>query len=164
MPLYIICAWVLLVILNFQLLKNKTPYEFSFCLDHRYKPPTSPPFTHLFTKLQQPQPSLVAVSSQKNFLKYFIPMPRERDPLIVGRVVGEVLDPFNRSISLRVTYSSREVTNGCDLRPSHVFNQPRVEIGGDDLRTFYTLVSLILSKPLRGPVIVFDPRPTCGVW
>lgn len=70
-------------------------------------------------------------------------MPRERDPLIVGRVVGDVLDPFSRSISLRVTYSSREVTNGCDLRPSHVFNQPRVEIGGDDLRTFYTLVSLI---------------------
>lgn len=69
-------------------------------------------------------------------------MARERDPLIVGRVVGDVLDPFDRSIPLRVTFNNREVTNGCDLRPSHVGNQPRVEIGGNDLRTFYTLVSL----------------------
>lgn len=69
-------------------------------------------------------------------------MARERDPLIVGRVIGDVLDTFDRSIPLRVTFTNREVTNGCDLRPSHVANQPRVEIGGNDLRTFYTLVSL----------------------
>jgi len=69
-------------------------------------------------------------------------MPRPpRDPLVVGRVVGDVLDPFIRSIALRVTYNGREVNNGCEFRPSQVVNQPRVEIGGDDLRTFYTLVS-----------------------
>lgn len=67
-------------------------------------------------------------------------MPRDRDPLVVGRVVGDVLDPFTRSIGLRVIYSSREVNNGCEFRPSQVVNQPRVEVGGDDLRTFYTLV------------------------
>lgn len=66
---------------------------------------------------------------------------RHRDPLVVGRVIGEVLDPFTRSISLRVSYNSREVNNGCELRPSQVVSQPRVDIGGDDLRTFYTLVS-----------------------
>lgn len=71
-------------------------------------------------------------------------MPRERDPLTVGRVVGEVLDPFLRTIPLRVTYGNREVTNGCEFKPSAVVNQPRVMIGGDDLRTFYTLVSLSL--------------------
>lgn len=99
-------------------------------------------------------------------------MARERDPLIVGRVIGDVLDPFNRSIPLRVTFNNREVTNGCDLRHSHVANQPRVEIGGNDLRTFYTLVSLNpgikmpslkLSNPC-GPVLTFKPHPTCGAW
>jgi len=69
-------------------------------------------------------------------------MSRDRDPLSVGRVIGDVLDPFTKSISLRVTYSSREVNNGCELKPSQVANQPRVDIGGEDLRTFYTLVRL----------------------
>ncbi|XP_061973682.1 protein VERNALIZATION 3-like [Populus nigra] len=68
-------------------------------------------------------------------------MPRDREPLSVGRVIGDVLDPSTRSISLRVNYNSREVNNGCELKPSHVVNQHRVDIGGEDLRTFYTLVS-----------------------
>ena len=71
-------------------------------------------------------------------------MPRDRDPLVVGRVIGDVLDPFTRSISLRANYNNREVNNGCELKPSQVVNQPRVDIGGEDLRTFYTLVS---TKP-----------------
>ncbi|KAI5649062.1 hypothetical protein M9H77_35067 [Catharanthus roseus] len=77
---------------------------------------------------------------------------RETDPLVVGRVVGDVLDPFTRSITLRVTYNmnrenSRDVNNGCEFRPSQVVNQPRVEIGGDDLRTFYTLVMVDPDAP-----------------
>lgn len=71
-------------------------------------------------------------------------MPRERDPLVVGRVVGDVLDPFTRTIGLRVIYRDREVNNGCELRPSQVINQPRVEVGGDDLRTFFTLVIFLI--------------------
>lgn len=74
-------------------------------------------------------------------------MPRERDPLIVGRVIGDVIDAFNRSISLRVTYYTREVTNGSELRPSQVINQPRIDIGGSDLRTFYTLVMVDPDAP-----------------
>ncbi|CAI0401388.1 unnamed protein product [Linum tenue] len=43
---------------------------------------------------------------------------------------------------LRVSYvNNREVYNGSELKPSQVANQPRVHIGGDDLRTFYTLYS-----------------------
>lgn len=68
-------------------------------------------------------------------------MTRERDPLAVGGVVGDVVDPFTRSLPVRVIYNNREVTNGCELRPSQVVNQPRVEIGGDDLRNFYTMVN-----------------------
>nr|QQD47950.1 flowering locus T [Chimonanthus praecox] len=74
-------------------------------------------------------------------------MPRERDPLVVGRVIGDVLDLFTRSIPIRVTFNNREVTNGCELRPSQVVNQPRVEIGGNDLRTFYTLVMVDPDAP-----------------
>lgn len=71
-----------------------------------------------------------------------------RDPLIVGRVIGDVVDPFNRSIPIRGTYGSNMVvTNGAEIRPSQVVNQPRVEIGGNDLRTFYTLV--IKIQPYR---------------
>ncbi|XP_011014868.1 PREDICTED: protein HEADING DATE 3A-like [Populus euphratica] len=74
-------------------------------------------------------------------------MPRDREPLSVGRVIGDVLDPFTRSISLRVNYNSREVNNGYELKPSHVVNQPRVDIGGEDLRTFYTLVMVDPDAP-----------------
>ncbi|CAI0448446.1 unnamed protein product [Linum tenue] len=75
-------------------------------------------------------------------------MPRDRDPLVVGRVIGDVLDPFTRSIPLRVTYmNSRDVNNGCELKPSQVANQPRVDIGGEDLRTFYTLVMVDPDAP-----------------
>ncbi|XP_021829492.1 protein HEADING DATE 3A-like [Prunus avium] len=74
-------------------------------------------------------------------------MPRDRDPLVVGRVVGDVLDPFTRSVSLRVTYGMKEVNNGCELKPSQVVHQPRVDTGGDDLRTFYTLVMVDPDAP-----------------
>ncbi|KAK6136370.1 hypothetical protein DH2020_029860 [Rehmannia glutinosa] len=74
-------------------------------------------------------------------------MSRDRNPLVVGRVIGDVLDPFTKSIELRVVYNNREVNNGCDLRPSHVINQPRVVIGGDDLRTFYTLLMVDPDAP-----------------
>jgi len=63
-----------------------------------------------------------------------------RDPLVVGRVIGDVLEPFECSIPMRVTYSNRDVSNGCEFKPSQVVNQPRINIGGDDLRNFYTLV------------------------
>lgn len=66
-----------------------------------------------------------------------------RDPLLVGRVIGDVLDPFTRSISLRVSYGNRDVTNGSEFKPSAVVSQPRAEIGGTDMRTFYTLVSIL---------------------
>ncbi|VAI82575.1 unnamed protein product [Triticum turgidum subsp. durum] len=65
---------------------------------------------------------------------------RDRDPLVVGRVVGDVLDPFVRTTNLRVTFGNRTVSNGCELKPSMVAQQPRVEVGGNEMRTFYTLV------------------------
>nr|AVO00709.1 FT1 [Artemisia annua] len=74
-------------------------------------------------------------------------MPRERDPLVGGRVIGDVLDSFTKSINLSVSYDETEVSNGCDLKPSQVVNQPRVGIGGDDLRAFHTLVMVDPDAP-----------------
>lgn len=67
-------------------------------------------------------------------------MSRFVEPLVVGRVIGDVLDMFVPGVDLAVTYASRQVNNGCELKPSAVALLPRVDIGGEDLRNFYTLV------------------------
>jgi protein FLOWERING LOCUS T len=63
-----------------------------------------------------------------------------RNPLVVGRVIGDILDPFESSVPLVVTYGNINVTNGRELKPSQVDNQPQVNIGGNHPSTFYTLV------------------------
>nr|QLM02144.1 flowering locus T 1B [Gomphichis scaposa] len=68
-----------------------------------------------------------------------------RDPLVVGNVVGDVLDPFVRSASMTVIYNNKDVTNGSELKPSMVANEPRVEIHGCNFTTFYTLVSGLIG-------------------
>ncbi|KAL5070900.1 hypothetical protein RYX36_021787 [Vicia faba] len=70
-----------------------------------------------------------------------------RNPLIVGRVIGDVLDPFESSIPLQITYGNRNVTNGCELKPSQVANQPQVSIGGNDPMIYYTLVLVDPDAP-----------------
>nr|ANS56340.1 FT-like protein [Ginkgo biloba] len=67
-------------------------------------------------------------------------MARFREPLVVGRVVGDVIDMFTPTVSLTVTYSSRQVNNGCEIKPSALLVSPRVAVGGEDLRTFFTLI------------------------
>ena len=62
------------------------------------------------------------------------------NPLAVGRVIGDVLDPFESTIPLLVTYGNRTVANGGELKPSQVANQPQVIIGVNDPTAFYTLV------------------------
>ncbi|XP_010268311.1 PREDICTED: protein HEADING DATE 3A-like [Nelumbo nucifera] len=74
-------------------------------------------------------------------------MSGRRDPLFVGGVIGDVLDPFERSVRLRVTYNNREVNNGCEFRPSAVVNQPRVEVGGTAPGKLYTLVMVDPDAP-----------------
>ncbi|CAM0950040.1 unnamed protein product [Alopecurus aequalis] len=68
-------------------------------------------------------------------------MSRSVEPLIVGRVIGEVLDPFNPCVKMVTTYNSNKlVFNGHELFPSAVVSKPRVEIQGGDMRSFFTLV------------------------
>lgn len=71
-------------------------------------------------------------------------MARERNPLVVSRVIGDVLDPFTEAVEIRVFSNDNYVFNGRCLRPSQILTRPTVHIGGDggDFRTFYTLVSI----------------------
>lgn len=63
------------------------------------------------------------------------------DPLVVGRVIGDVVDNFPASVKMTVTYNSnKHVYNGHELFPSTVTTKPRVEVG-DDMRSFFTLVN-----------------------
>uniref|UniRef100_A0A0E0L843 Uncharacterized protein n=1 Tax=Oryza punctata TaxID=4537 RepID=A0A0E0L843_ORYPU len=100
-----------------------------------------------------------------------------RDPLLVGRIVGDVLDPFVRITNLRVSYGSRIVSNGCELKPSMVTHQPRVEVMVDpdapspsnpDLREYiHWLVTDIpgtTGATFGQEVMCYEsPRPTMGI-
>ncbi|XP_072964157.1 protein VERNALIZATION 3 isoform X2 [Typha angustifolia] len=104
-------------------------------------------------------------------------MNRERDPLVVGRVVGDVLDPFTRTTTLKVTYGSKEVTNGREFKPSQVIHQPRVEVMVDpdapspsdpNLREYlHWLVTDIpgtTGAAFGQEVMCYEsPRPTMGI-
>ncbi|MQL82818.1 hypothetical protein Taro_015297 [Colocasia esculenta] len=61
------------------------------------------------------------------------------DPLVVGRVIGEVIDLFVPTVSMSVKYGSKHVNNGCDVKPSMATNPPAVAIGGHPT-DLYTLV------------------------
>ncbi|PRQ43871.1 putative phosphatidylethanolamine-binding protein [Rosa chinensis] len=67
-------------------------------------------------------------------------MARMSEPLVVGRVIGDVLDYFTPTTKMIVTYSTKLVFNGHELFPSAVTAKPRVEIQGGDMRSFFTLV------------------------
>ncbi|CAI0423547.1 unnamed protein product [Linum tenue] len=66
---------------------------------------------------------------------------RAVEPLIVGSVIGDVMDYFTPSIKMTVVYPNNKlVSNGHEFFPSAVASKPRVEIHGGDLRSFFTLV------------------------
>uniref|UniRef100_A0A803P5J0 Uncharacterized protein n=1 Tax=Cannabis sativa TaxID=3483 RepID=A0A803P5J0_CANSA len=62
------------------------------------------------------------------------------EPLVVGRVIGDVLESFSPSIKMSVSYNKKQVCNGHELFPSVVISKPRVEIQGADMRSFFTLM------------------------
>ncbi|MCD7471796.1 mRNA-capping enzyme subunit beta [Datura stramonium] len=69
---------------------------------------------------------------------------RDVEPLVVARVIGEVVDSFSPSVKMNVIYYyngiSKQVFNGHELMPPVVAAKPRVEIGGEDMRSAYTLI------------------------
>ncbi|CAA7397046.1 unnamed protein product [Spirodela intermedia] len=75
-------------------------------------------------------------------------MAKALDPLVVGRVIGEVLDSFNPTVKMIIAYNSNKlVFNGHEFFPSAVTSRPRVEIQGGDMRSFFTLVMIDPDAP-----------------
>lgn len=62
------------------------------------------------------------------------------DPLVVGRVIGDVVDMFIPSVAMSVYFGPKHVTNGCDIKPSIAINQPRITLTGNR-SSLYTLVT-----------------------
>lgn len=68
-------------------------------------------------------------------------MAKIPDPLVVGRVVGDVVDYISSSVKMIVTYNpNKQVYNGHELFPAQVSFKPKVEVPGADMRSFFTLV------------------------
>ncbi|KAJ8767950.1 hypothetical protein K2173_020890 [Erythroxylum novogranatense] len=67
-------------------------------------------------------------------------MANMTDPLVVGRVIGDVIDYFTPSVNMIVAYNNKQVYNGHELFPSVVTYKPKVEVHGGDMRSFFTLV------------------------
>lgn len=66
------------------------------------------------------------------------------DPLVVGRVIGDVVDMFVPSVNMAVYYDSKHVTNGCSIKPSMAATSPRVTITGDADELYSLVIILIL--------------------
>ncbi|KAG8651641.1 protein MOTHER of FT and TFL1 isoform X2 [Manihot esculenta] len=78
------------------------------------------------------------------------------DPLVVGRVIGDVIDMFIPSVNMSVYYGAKRVTNGCDVKPSLAVLPPQLTISGlpHDL---YTLV-------MTDPDAPSPSEPTMREW
>ncbi|KAK6795736.1 hypothetical protein RDI58_009191 [Solanum bulbocastanum] len=78
------------------------------------------------------------------------------DPLVVGRVIGDVVDMFVPGVTMSVHYANKHVTNGCDIKPSIAIEPPKITIGGHP-NEFYTLV-------MTDPDAPSPSEPTMREW
>ncbi|GAB2301130.1 hypothetical protein Dimus_035163 [Dionaea muscipula] len=76
-------------------------------------------------------------------------MARSIDPFVVGRVVGDVLDLFVPSVELTVCFGSKQVSNGCEIKPSMASDRPFVLVDGSSscLNPRYDLFTLVMTDP-----------------
>lgn len=76
-------------------------------------------------------------------------MAKLSDPLVLGRVIGDVIDAFSPSVKMTVTFNTnKKVYNGHEFFPSAVTNKPKVEVHGGDMRSFFTLVTTHVTNTL----------------
>ena len=72
-------------------------------------------------------------------------MSRFVDPLVVGRVIGEVVDLFVPTVDMAVSYAAKDVGNGCHVKPSMAADQPLVRVAGRR-NGLYTLVRRLIQS------------------
>ncbi|KAK8913697.1 Protein MOTHER of FT and TF 1 [Platanthera zijinensis] len=65
------------------------------------------------------------------------------DPLVVGRVIGDVIDLFVPMVTMSVNFGSRHINNGCEIPPSLAANPPTVNISG----RCFNLFTLVMTDP-----------------
>nr|AZL87182.1 mother of FT and TFL1-like 2 [Petunia x hybrida] len=70
-------------------------------------------------------------------------MAAKVDPLVVGRVIGDVVDMFVPSVTMSVYFGSKHVTNGCDIKPSIATDPPKITVGGHAADLF----TLVMTDP-----------------
>ncbi|KAH7686148.1 Phosphatidylethanolamine-binding protein [Dioscorea alata] len=73
-------------------------------------------------------------------------MTNNVDPLIVGRVIGNVLDLFVPEVFMSVNYGPKHISNGCEIKPSFASYAPTVQITGKSCDHF-TLVMVDPDSP-----------------
>ncbi|KAJ0964832.1 hypothetical protein J5N97_025970 [Dioscorea zingiberensis] len=73
-------------------------------------------------------------------------MTNQVDSLILGRVIGDVLDLFVPSVRMSVHYGGKYVCNGCNIKPSLAIHPPTVQITGRSSDLF-TLVMVDADAP-----------------
>lgn len=68
------------------------------------------------------------------------------DPLVAGKVIGDVVDMFVPAVEFTVEYASKQIrNNGVEIKPAAAAQKPRVHIkGSPDSNNLYTLVRLII--------------------
>ncbi|KAL2621622.1 hypothetical protein R1flu_001827 [Riccia fluitans] len=63
------------------------------------------------------------------------------DPLVLGGVIGDVLENFVPCVHLTVRYPSRQILNCCELKPSAITEAPVVQIVDRDYpKSIFTLI------------------------
>ncbi|XP_022963124.1 CEN-like protein 2 [Cucurbita moschata] len=71
------------------------------------------------------------------------------EPLVLGRVIGDVVDSFTPSIKMGITFSNKHVLNGYQFFPSSLSFKPRVHVSGEDMRSLFTLI--MVDPDVPGP-------------
>ncbi|VAI09786.1 unnamed protein product [Triticum turgidum subsp. durum] len=105
-------------------------------------------------------------------------MARVRDPLVVGKVIGEVIDNFNPTVNMSVTYSSdKQVSNGQEFLPTAVVSKPRIQVMTDPdvpgpsdpylrehLHWIVTDIPGTTDASFGSEVVSYEsPKPTIGI-
>ncbi|CAI9087642.1 OLC1v1021765C1 [Oldenlandia corymbosa var. corymbosa] len=70
------------------------------------------------------------------------------EALVVGRVIGDVLDMFVPTAELVVRYGSKQIGTGCEIKPSLTSVKPTVRITGSrDRSALFTLIMVDPDAP-----------------
>uniref|UniRef100_A0ACD5ZVW8 Uncharacterized protein n=1 Tax=Avena sativa TaxID=4498 RepID=A0ACD5ZVW8_AVESA len=79
------------------------------------------------------------------------------DPLVVGRVIGDVVDMFVPTMPVSVRFGTKDLTNGCEIKPSLAAAAPAVHIAGGRVGDLFTLV-------MTDPDAPSPSEPTMKEW